>query len=153
MMIDQCTQGVFQSSTCFCGSTLVYTWIYTRRQEKTYKCNRPNDQYKEAGRLGFRGFRILELNYRVVFHRVSSLRGNSAAVLSNIDCCEGFCVHQGLSGSSLRRVDSLHVACWIRSSSSGDVHGVIGRLLSSLTRCERSRQNSRIIGVILIMWY
>jgi hypothetical protein len=28
----------------------------------------------------------------------------------------------------LRRVDSLHVACWIRSSSSGDVLRVVGRL-------------------------
>jgi hypothetical protein len=36
--------------------------------------------YKEASRLGFREFRILELNYRVVFHRVLSLRGNDAAV-------------------------------------------------------------------------
>jgi hypothetical protein len=43
----------------------------------------------------------------------------------------------------LRRVDSLHVACWIRSSSSGDVLRVVGRFLSSLTRCERSGQNSK----------
>jgi hypothetical protein len=28
----------------------------------------------------------------VVFHRVSSLRGNGAAVLSNIDCYENSCV-------------------------------------------------------------
>jgi hypothetical protein len=57
-----------------------------------------------------------------VLHRVSSLRGNGAAVLSNKDCCEGSCVHQGLSGSGLRRGDLHHVACWIRSSSSGCVH-------------------------------
>jgi hypothetical protein len=62
-------------------------------------------------------------------------------VISNKDCCEGSCVHQGLSGSGLRRVDSLHVACWIRSSSSGCVHRVIGRLSIWLTRCERSGQN------------
>ena len=30
----------------------------------------------------------------------------------------------------LRRGDLHHVACWIRSSSSGDVHRVIGRILS-----------------------
>jgi hypothetical protein len=36
--------------------------------------------YKEASSLGFRDFRILELNYHVVLHRVSSLRGNGAAV-------------------------------------------------------------------------
>jgi hypothetical protein len=64
-------------------------------------------------------------------------------VLSNKDCCEGSCVHQELSGSGLRRVDSLHVACWIRSSSSGCVLRVIGRYLSRLTRCERSGQNSK----------
>jgi hypothetical protein len=38
-------------------------------------------------------------------------------VLSNIDCCEGSCVHQELSGSGLRRGDLHHVACSIRSSS------------------------------------
>jgi hypothetical protein len=86
--------------------------------------------YKEPAVKGLGGFRILELNYRVVFHRVSSLRGNGDAVLSNIDCCEASCVYQGLSGSGLRRGDSLHVACWIRSSSSGDVLRVIGRFLS-----------------------
>jgi hypothetical protein len=45
----------------------------------------------------------------------------------NKECCEGSCVHQGLSGSVLRRVNSLHVACWILSSSSGYVHHVIRR--------------------------
>jgi hypothetical protein len=50
----------------------------------------------------------------------------------------------------LRRGDLHYVACWIRLSSSGCVLRVIGRLLSGLTRCERSGQNSRIIGVILI---
>jgi hypothetical protein len=74
-------------------------------------------------------------------------------VLSNKDCCEGSCVHQELSGSGLRHGDLHHIAFWIRSSSSGVVFCVIGRFLSSLTRCERSGQNSRIIGVILIMWY
>jgi hypothetical protein len=41
---------------------------------------------------------------------------------------EGSCVHQGLSDSDLKRVDYLHVACRIRSSSLGCVHRVIGRL-------------------------
>jgi hypothetical protein len=36
--------------------------------------------YKEASSLGFKGVQNLELNYRVVFHHVSSLRGNGAAV-------------------------------------------------------------------------
>jgi hypothetical protein len=61
---------------------------------------------------------------------VSSLRGNSAAVLSNRDCCEGSCVRQELSGSGLRCGDLHHVACWIHSSPSGDVLHVIGRFLS-----------------------
>jgi hypothetical protein len=69
-------------------------------------------------------------------------------IIFNKDCCEGSCAHQGLSGSGLRHVDYLHVACWIRSSSSSCVLHVIGRLLSGLTRSERSGQNSRIIGVI-----
>jgi hypothetical protein len=43
----------------------------------------------------------------------------------------------------LRRGDLHHVACWIRSSSSGYVLRVIGRYLSGLTRCERSGQNSK----------
>jgi hypothetical protein len=51
-------------------------------------------------------------------------------VLSNKDCCEGSCVYQELSGSGLRRGDLHRVACWIRSSSSGDVLRVIGRFLS-----------------------
>jgi hypothetical protein len=83
--------------------------------------------YREASSLGFREFSCLVKNHRVL-HRVSSLRGNGAAVLSNKDCCEGSCVHQELSGSGLRRGDLHHVACWIRSSSSGDVLHVIGRL-------------------------
>jgi hypothetical protein len=87
----------------------------------------PGYLYKEASSLGFREFSCLVENYRVL-HRVSSLRGNGAAVLSNKDCCEGSCVHQELSGSGLRRGDLHRVACWIRSSSSGDVHRVIGRL-------------------------
>jgi hypothetical protein len=65
-----------------------------------------------------------------------------SSILS-IYCYEGSCVHQGLSGSALRHVDSLHVACWNRSSSSGCVHRVIGRLSIWLTRCERSGQNSK----------
>jgi hypothetical protein len=48
--------------------------------------------------------------------------------------------HQGLSSCGLRRGDLHHVACWIRSSSSGDVLRVVGRFLSGLTRCERSGQ-------------
>jgi hypothetical protein len=35
-----------------------------------------------------------------------------------------------------RRGDLHHVACWICSSSSGDVHHVVGIFLSGLTRCE-----------------
>jgi hypothetical protein len=66
------------------------------------------------------------------------------------DCCEGSCVHQGLLGLGLRHVDYLHVACWIRSYASGCILSVIGRILIGLNWCERSRQNSRIIGVILI---
>jgi hypothetical protein len=85
-----------------------------------------------------------------VLHSVSSLRVNGAAVLSNKDCCEGSCVHQELAGSGLRRGHLCHVACWIRSSSSGDVLCVIGRFLSGLTRCERSGKTPRIIVVILI---
>jgi hypothetical protein len=34
----------------------------------------------------------------------------------------GFLRHQGLSSCGLRRGDLHHVACWIRSSSLGDVH-------------------------------
>jgi hypothetical protein len=86
--------------------------------------------YKEASSLGFRGVQLFRLNYRMVFHRVSSLRGNGTAVLSNKDCCEGSCVHQELSGSGLRHGDLHHVACWIRSSSSGDILHVVGRFLS-----------------------
>jgi hypothetical protein len=86
--------------------------------------------YKEASSQGFGEFRILELNFRVVFHRVSSLRGNGAAVLSNKDCCEGSCVHQELLGSGLRRGDLHHVTCWIRSSSSGYVLHIVGRFIS-----------------------
>jgi hypothetical protein len=41
----------------------------------------------------------------------------------------GFLHHQGLSSCGLRRVDLHHVACWIRSSSSGDVLPVIGRFI------------------------
>jgi hypothetical protein len=85
--------------------------------------------YKEASNLGFREFSCLVENYHVL-HCVSSLRGNGAAVLSNKDCCEGSCVHQELSGSGLRHGDLHHVACWICSSSSGDVLHVIGRFLS-----------------------
>jgi hypothetical protein len=47
-----------------------------------------------------------------------------------IYCCEGSFVHQELSGSGLRRGDLHRIACWIRSSSSGDVLRVIGRFLS-----------------------
>jgi hypothetical protein len=36
--------------------------------------------YKEASSIGFRGVQNLELNYRVVFHGVSSLWGNGATV-------------------------------------------------------------------------
>jgi hypothetical protein len=75
-------------------------------------------------------------------------------VLSNKDCCEGSCVHQELSGSGLRRGDLHHVACWIRSSSSGDVHRVIGRiaidLLSGRLAVKDRDKTHRITGVILI---
>jgi hypothetical protein len=74
-------------------------------------------------------------------------------VLSNKDCCEGSCVHQELSGSGLRRGDLHNIVFWILSSSSGDILRVIGRFLSWLTRCERSGQNLRITGVILIKYY
>jgi hypothetical protein len=98
--------------------------------------------YKEAGSLGFREFRILDKTLSCVL-RVASLRGRRCHHLSyQIYYCEGSCVHQGLSGSGLRRVDSLHVACWIRSSSLGCVHRVIGILSIWLTHCERSGQNS-----------
>jgi hypothetical protein len=47
--------------------------------------------YKEASRIRFREFCSLVKNYRVL-HRVSSLRGNGVAILSNIDCYEGSCI-------------------------------------------------------------
>jgi hypothetical protein len=56
--------------------------------------------------------------------------GETALPCYQIYCCEGSFVHQGLSGSGLRHGDLHHIACWIRSSSSGDVLCVIGRLLS-----------------------
>jgi hypothetical protein len=40
----------------------------------------------------------------------------------------------------LRRGDLHHVACWIRSSSSGCVHRVIGRISIQVARCERPGQ-------------
>jgi hypothetical protein len=84
-----------------------------------------------------------------VLHRVSSLRGNGAAVLSNKDCCEGSCVRKGLLGSGLRRGDLHHVACWIRSSSSGDILRVIGRFLSGGLTVKDRDKTHRITGVIL----
>jgi hypothetical protein len=65
----------------------------------------------------------------------------------------GFLHHQGLSSCGLRHGDLHQVACWIRSSSSGDVHCIIGRFLYGLTRCETLGQTYRIISLILIMWY
>jgi hypothetical protein len=57
----------------------------------------------------------------------------------------------------LRRGDLHHVACRIRSSSSGDVHRVIGRiaidLLSGRLAVKDRDKTPRITGVILIMWY
>jgi hypothetical protein len=115
--------------------------------------------YKEASRLGFREFRILDKTLSCVL-RVASLRGWRCRHLSyQIYCCEGSCVHQGLSGSGLRRVDSLHVACWIRSSSSGCVHRVIGRLsirVDSLwkigTKLQGSPAWSLSCGIRLLGW-
>jgi hypothetical protein len=72
-------------------------------------------------------------------------------MLSNRDCCEGSCVHQELSGLGLRRGDLHHVACWIRSSSSGDILRVIGRLLSGRLAVKDRDKTPRIIGVILII--
>ena len=54
--------------------------------------------------------------------------GDGVAVLFYIDCREGSCDHQGLSGSGLRRGDLHHVACWIYSPPSGDAVGVVGRI-------------------------
>jgi hypothetical protein len=85
-----------------------------------------------------------------VLHRVSSLRANGAVVLSNKDCCEGSCVHQELSSSGLRRGDLYHIACWIRSSSSGDVLRVIGRFLSGWLAVKDRDKTPTITGVILI---
>ena len=45
----------------------------------------------------------------------------------------------------LRRGDLHHVACQIRSSSSGDVHRC-WKNRYRVTRCERSGQNHRIAG-------
>ena len=45
----------------------------------------------------------------------------------------------------LRRGDLHHVACRIRSSSSGDVHRCLKNYYR-VTRCERSGQNHRIAG-------
>jgi hypothetical protein len=84
-----------------------------------------------------------------VLHRVSSLRGNGAAVLSNKDCCEGSCIHQELSGSGLRRGDLHHVACWIRSSSSGDVLHVIEDFYSDRLAVKDWDKTPRITGMIL----
>ena len=48
----------------------------------------------------------------------------------------------------LRRGDLHHVACRIRSSSSGDVHRC-WKNYYRVTRSERSGQNHRIAGLIL----
>jgi hypothetical protein len=48
--------------------------------------------YKRASQIGCREFSCLVKNYRVVFHSVSSLRGNGIVVLANIDCCKDSCV-------------------------------------------------------------
>jgi hypothetical protein len=50
-------------------------------------------------------------------------------MLSNKDSCEGSCGHQELLGSGLRHGDLHHVACWICSSSLGDVHRIIRRFI------------------------
>jgi len=52
----------------------------------------------------------------------------------------------------LRRGDLHHVACWIRSSSSGCVLRVIGRILSGLLAVKDRDKTHRELRS-LIMWY
>jgi hypothetical protein len=85
--------------------------------------------YKGAGRLGFRGVQLFSLKLLCAPPCIIP-PGKRRCRVYQIYCCEGSCVHQGLSCSGLRRVDYLHVACWIRSSSLGEVLHVIGRFLS-----------------------
>jgi hypothetical protein len=88
-----------------------------------------------------------------VLHRVSSLRGNGAAVLSNKDCCEGSCVHQELSGSGLRHGVHHHVAGWIRPRLQVTFFALlVDFYLDRLVVKDRDKTH-RITGVILIMWY
>jgi hypothetical protein len=97
-----------------------------------WACPSPGDLYKEASRLGFIEFRKLDKTLSCVL-RVASLWGRRCRYLSyQLNRCEGSCVHQGLSGSGLRHIDYLHVACWIRSSPSDCVHRVIGRSIYSV---------------------
>ena len=54
----------------------------------------------------------------------------------------------------LRRGDLyLHVACWIRSSSSGDDHHRYWEIPIGGFAVKDRDNNSRIIGLTLIMWY
>jgi hypothetical protein len=74
-----------------------------------------------------------------VLLRGASLLEQRCRYLSyEVNRCEGSCVNQELSGSGLRHVDYLHIACYINSSSSGCIHRMIGRLSIGLIRCERS---------------
>jgi hypothetical protein len=74
----------------------------------------------------------------------ASLRGRRCRVSESIEIATEVLVFiKDYRGLVLRRGDLHHVACRIRSSSSGDVHRIIGRFLTGLTRCERSGQNSK----------
>jgi hypothetical protein len=110
----------------------------------------PQPPYKELAELGFRESRILVSKTIEWCSTMYHPSRDDAVVLSNIDCYEGSCVLQELLCCGLRRGDLHNIACWIRSASSGCVHHVIGRSSIWLNRCERSGQNSRVIGVILI---
>jgi hypothetical protein len=84
----------------------------------------------EVSRLGFRGVQ----NFRVKLSRgvppCIIPPGKQRCRVIKYRLLRGFLRHQGLSSCGLRRRDLHHVACWIRSSSSGDVLHVVGSFLS-----------------------
>jgi hypothetical protein len=84
--------------------------------------------YKEASHLGLRGVQLFNQKLSCAPPCIIP-PGKQRCRVYQRHCCEGSCVHQELSGSGLRRGDLHHVACWICSSSSGDVLHIIGRFL------------------------
>ena len=97
------------SRVCSIGLSLLHLCVFglglSNRLGRVWP---PQPSYKELAGLGLGGSESLVSVLRLLsgVPRVSSLRGRRCRLsVCNKGCCEGSCVHQGLSGSGLRRGD------------------------------------------------